>query len=62
MAGVQSPVLQAWLPVASQAIDWGVHLPKVSGVGAEAADRGAGPPRFFGSVHPGSHAADLDAH
>ena len=42
--------------------DPGVHPPKVSGVGAQAANRGARPPRSFEPVRPCSGVADLDAH
>ena len=62
MGGVQSPVLQAWSRSGSQAIDWGVHLPKVSGVGSQAADLGVNPPGGFGPVCQGSQAANLGAH
>ena len=42
MGGVQSPVLQAWLPTGSQAIDQSAHPPGASGVGTQSANLGAG--------------------
>ena len=32
VGGVQSPVLQAWLPAGSQAVDQGAYPPRASGV------------------------------
>ena len=62
MGGIQSPVLQEWSPVGSQAVDQCVHPPRASGVGAQATDWAVHPPGGFGSVRPGSLADDLGAH
>ena len=78
MGGVETLVLQAWLPAGSQAVDRGAHPPGVSvvdvdaadwvrtiwasGVGAQATDQGGHPPEGFGPVCPGSWATDLGAH
>ena len=62
MGGVQSPVLQAWLPADIQAVDWGAHPPMASGVGIQATDRVCAPTRGFAPMRPGSLDLDLGAH